>query len=133
MFQLDPALARDTAEITRLDRSLALLMCDRTYPWLILVPEIEGLRDFDDLCAQDRDRVSADIDRASKALKEIYAPHKLNVAALGNVVEQLHIHVIARFKDDPAWPGPVWGQGERVKYDDAQLASTLDRIRAALT
>ncbi len=132
MFELDPRLAADTTPITQLDRSMVLLMRDQTYPWLIVVPQIEGLRDFDDLDPDDRNRVGAEIDRASKALKQIYRPHKLNVGALGNIVEQLHIHVIARFPSDPAWPGPVWGAGERIDYAPGELAKTCKALQAAL-
>ena len=131
-FALHPTLAKDTVEITRLSLCRVLLIRDRTYPWVILVPEREGLRDLDDLSATDRVQAMAEIDDVSKALKGIYQPYKVNVAALGNVVEQLHIHIIARFKDDPAWPGPVWGAVEATDYDDNARAQTVARLCSLL-
>lgn len=131
-FTLNPTLDKDTVEVTRLDICRVLLMRDKTYPWLILVPAIADLRDLDDLDASDRNQVMAEIDRASKAMKAVFQPYKMNVAALGNVVEQLHIHVIARFQTDPAWPAPVWGAHPAQDYDDAHRLETLTQIRDAL-
>ena len=132
MFKLHPILANDTVELTRLEVCRVLLMRDAAYPWVILVPQREGLRDLDDLRDLDRELVMAEVDRVSKALKAAYAPYKMNVAALGNVVEQLHIHVIARFQDDPAWPKPVWGVQPPQDYDDDALDEARTRILAAL-
>lgn len=132
MFELHPVLANDTEEVTRLEVCRVLLMCDKTYPWLIAVPEREGLRDLDDLTDLDRELVKAEVDRIAKAMKAVFSPYKMNVAALGNVVEQLHIHIIARFQNDPAWPAPVWGHAEPQGYDDALLDEVLGRLRAAL-
>ncbi len=132
MFTLHPILEKDTVEVARLGLCRVLLMRDRTYPWLILVPERDGLRDLDDLNEADRDRVMSDVDRASKTLKRLFQPYKMNVAALGNVVEQLHIHVIARFQDDPAWPGPVWGVCPAVDYDDERRTALIGQLRDAL-
>ena len=131
-FELHLTLAKDTVEIARLDLCRVLLIRDRTYPWVVLVPEREGLRDLDDLNETDRVQAMAEIDRVSKALKTLYRPHKVNVAALGNVVEQLHIHIIARFKDDPAWPGPVWGAVDATDYDDDTRTQTVARLRQQL-
>lgn len=131
-FELHPTLANDSVEIARLDLCRVLLIRDRTYPWVVLVPERENLRDLDDLNEVDRVQAMAEIDRVSKALKDVYQPHKINVAALGNVVEQLHIHVIARFVDDPAWPGPVWGAVDPTDYDNEACTQAVERIRLAL-
>jgi diadenosine tetraphosphate (Ap4A) HIT family hydrolase len=84
-------------------------MNDRAYPWLILVPRRTGKRDLIDLSTADQAVLMGEIGQASRALKKALKPEKLNVAALGNVVAQLHIHVIGRFTDDPAWPRPIWG------------------------
>lgn len=132
MFKLHPTLEADTVEIARLTLCRVLLIRDRTYPWLILVPEREGLRDLDDLSEADRTQAMNEIDRVSKAMKAIFQPYKINVAALGNVVEQLHIHVVARFKEDPAWPAPVWGAHPPQDYEDAQRAALIERIASAL-
>lgn len=131
MFKLHPVLANDTTEVTRLEVCRVLLMRDRTYPWLIAVPEREGLRDLDDLRDLDRELVMAEIDHISKIMKALFKPYKMNVAALGNVVEQLHIHVIARYQNDPAWPAPVWGKTAPVDYDDDLLSEVLENLRGA--
>jgi len=131
-FILDPTLAKDTVEVACLDICRVLLIRDKTYPWVILVPAIAGMRDLDDLSEHQRNRVMAEVDLASKAMKFVFHPHKMNVAALGNVVEQLHIHVIARFRDDPAWPAPVWGVHPAVDYHDDQRATIIAGLRKAL-
>lgn len=131
-FTLDPTLEKDTVEITRLGICRVLLMRDKTYPWIILVPALAGLRDFDDLTPTDRGAVTDEIDRVSKALKAVCQPYKINVAALGNVVEQLHIHVIARFQDDAAWPAPVWGAHPAQDYEEDQRAALIAKIKSAL-
>lgn len=128
MFELHPTLAGDTVEITRLKLCRVLLIRDKTYPWVVLVPEQDGLRDLDDLSMLDQAQVMAEINHVSKALKSLFKPYKINVAALGNVVEQLHIHVIARFQDDKAWPGPIWGLAPLEDYTDTdrdQLVASL--------
>jgi diadenosine tetraphosphate (Ap4A) HIT family hydrolase len=132
MFQLHDRLAADTVEIDRWALSRVLLMNDSNYPWLVLVPEREGLRDLHDLAPQDHAPLMAEIARASRALQAIHSPHKLNVAALGNVVPQLHVHVIARFTTDAAWPRPVWGVAPPKPYGEAALAEALQKLKAAL-
>lgn len=131
-FHLHPQLETDTAEVARLALCRVLLMDDATYPWLILVPEIAGLRDFHDVPAERDPDLAGDIRRASRALATLHAPDKINVAALGNQVPQLHVHVIARFVSDPAWPKPVWGAAPRVPYDDKERATTIQRLAATL-
>jgi len=130
MFELHPLLDSNTVEISKLDVCRVLLNNDKTYPWIILVPEHEGLRDLDDLAPCERNIVMSEIDLVSKALKVIYHPYKINVAALGNVVEQLHIHVIARFQDDPAWPDPVWGVVPATEYSLKEQNTTKQRLVA---
>lgn len=132
MFTLDPTLDKDTTQVTRLNVCRVLLMRDKTYPWLILVPAIQGLRDLDDLQADQQAQLMQEIDHVSKAMKTVFSPDKMNVAALGNVVEQLHIHIIARFQDDAAWPAPVWGVHAPVDYDEAQRTQTIEKLRQAL-
>lgn len=132
MFTLHPTLQKDTVEVARLDICHVLLIRDKTYPWLILVPHKEGLRDLDDLSTDELIQVMAEVDRVSKAMKRIFHPYKMNIAALGNVVEQLHIHVIARFKDDPAWPAPVWGAGPSVDYDENERNRLITKIHSEL-
>ena len=131
MFVLNETLEADTVHLADWPLCRVLLMNDATYPWLILVPMREGLRDFHDLAAADKPLAMAEIDRASLALQAIHGPDKRNVAALGNMVPQLHVHVIARFTTDPAWPGPVWGKVPARPYDGAALEETLARLRQA--
>ena len=106
-FALDRRLAADTVALATWPLCRVLLNRDATWPWLILVPARPGLKDFDDVAPADQPAFLDEIGRASRALKALHAPDKINVAALGNVVAQLHVHVIARFRTDPAWPNPV--------------------------
>lgn len=128
-FTLDPRLAADTRAVAVLSLCELRLMDDARWPWLVLVPQVAGVRELIDLDAVAQRHLLADIDAASRALDRLYAPHKLNVAALGNVVAQLHVHVIARYRDDPAWPAPVWGRGAAEPYAPAALAQRLDELR----
>ncbi len=120
-FTLHPTLAQDTVEVTRLALCRVLLMKDSRFPWLILVPEREGAREIHDLPADDRALLIEEIAQASQVLQRLFRPDKMNVGALGNVVPQLHVHVVARKASDSAWPGPVWGSGEAVLYGKAEL------------
>ncbi|HVI87448.1 MAG TPA: HIT family protein [Dongiaceae bacterium] len=108
-FVLHPQLAKDTLPVAEWQLSRVLRMNDTTYPWLILVPRRANCREISELTSTDRHRLIDEIARASEALQREFRPEKINVGALGNMVPQLHIHVIARFVNDPAWPKPVWG------------------------
>jgi diadenosine tetraphosphate (Ap4A) HIT family hydrolase len=130
-FALHPTLARDTVEIAALSLCRLLLMNDRRFPWLILVPERESLREIHELAPADRTDLVEEIARASEALVRLFQPDKVNVGALGNLVPQLHVHVVARFAADAAWPGPVWGSGAAVPYPDIELAALRERLAAA--
>lgn len=132
-FALDPMLAGDTVPLEEWALCRVRLMNDAQYPWLILVPARPGLRDFHDLAPADLALATAEIARASKALQAAFDPVKINVAALGNMVPQLHIHVIARFTDDAAWPKPVWGVRPAEPYDEAALAARLGDLRGAFS
>lgn len=112
--------------------SRALAMNDANYPWLILVPRRAGVRELIDLDAADRARLMEEIALAARALKEVAGCDKLNVAALGNMVAQLHVHVIARRKDDAAWPKPVWGVAPAKPYAAAELDRFVGAIRRRL-
>lgn len=108
-FTLHPQLAADCLLLGDWPLCRLLRMNDRTYPWLILVPRVAGARDMIDLSESDQMRLTREIAQASSALRRELRCDKLNVAALGNVVPQLHVHVIARFTTDAAWPKPIWG------------------------
>jgi len=98
-------------------------MNDSQYPWFILVPREAGLKEIIDLCEAQQVTLLRESAKLSKLLQQVFNPDKLNVAALGNMVPQLHIHHIARFKTDAAWPAPVWGKLPAVPYSDEQITS----------
>ena len=131
-FSLHERLAADTAAVTTLDLCRVLLMQDARWPWLILVPERAGVTEIHQLNQTDRGRLIEEVVRTSEALERLFAPDKVNVGALGNMVPQLHVHVIARRRDDPAWPGPVWGHGAAVPYAPDVLMHRVEDLRAAL-
>lgn len=126
-FVLDERLDADTIEITALPLCLVRLMNDRRFPWVILVPARPDAREIIDLDAADRTLLMEEVALVSTVMRELFRPTKLNVGALGNVVAQLHLHVIARFASDGAWPGPAWGTTpERYRHDE------IDRTLAPL-
>ena len=131
-FELDARLAGDSHPLCRLALCELRLMDDANYPWLILVPRLIAARELIDLDIEQRQQLSDETDRASRLLRDAFRPHKLNVAALGNVVEQLHVHVIGRFEDDPAWPAPVWGRVEARPYTPEALIERIDRLQELL-
>ena len=131
-FDLNERLAADTWTVKDLTLCRVLLMNDKRYPWLILVPRREGLRDFHDVAAADKATFLAEIDHVSEVLKVQTAAHKMNVAALGNLVPQLHVHVIARFEKDEAWPNPVWGLGTSVPYAASEVGSLIEVLKKGL-
>ena len=108
-FKLDVRLVEDTIYLLELSLCRVLLMNDSRYPWLILVPRFNGLKEIHDLSKGDQGNLMFEITKTTRIIEKLFTPDKINVAALGNSVSQLHIHIIARFKTDEAWPGPVWG------------------------
>lgn len=131
-WSLHPQLDNDTVGIGDLPLSRLLLSKDATYPWLILAPRRAGAVEIIDLDHDDRARLMTEIARASEVLKGITGCGKLNVAALGNQVPQLHVHVIARRESDAAWPNPVWGAAPAREYDAAELESFIEAIRRGI-
>jgi diadenosine tetraphosphate (Ap4A) HIT family hydrolase len=129
-FVLDPRLEADTSELGELDLCKVLLMDDARFPWVVLVPKRADLVEIIDLGSADLVRLIEEIATASGVLEAATSPHKLNVAALGNVVRQLHVHIIARFENDAAWPNPVWGKGEREPYAPVKRAEFAGKLRA---
>ena len=130
-FELHPQLAADTLPVCSLPLCEVLLLNDANYPWLVLVPARANLRDFHDLSSDDMVTAGREISRASEALVGLLAPDKINVAALGNMVPQLHIHVIARFTDDAAWPSQIWGVVPAQEYESSALDTWLADLRRA--
>lgn len=130
-FALDARLAADTVPVTDLTLCEVRLLDDRRFPWAVLVPVRPGAVEIVDLDAADRARLIEEIAQVSAAMREAFAPDKLNVGALGNVVAQLHVHVVARSRTDAAWPGPVWGTG-REPYDDPSRTRAVEALRSRL-
>lgn len=118
-FLLSPRLEADSVLVTDWPLSQVRLMDDQRFPWLILVPRRAGLEEWSELTRADAHQLSDEIARAGEGLAQLFKPTKVNVGALGNIVRQMHVHVIARFETDAAWPGPVWGQGTRLPYEAA--------------
>lgn len=131
-WHLDPRLADDSAPVIDLTLCEVRLMDDANHPWLVLVPRVADAVEIIDLDPAQRSQLAVDIDTASRALRALFKPHKLNVAALGNQVPQLHVHVIARYTDDIAWPRPVWGAANARPYAPEQLIERVNALRAAL-
>lgn len=120
-FTLHPRLATDTHLIGDLALCRVLLMNDKRFPWLILVPRRVNLRELTDLTTEDCPLLFEEINKTSAALRKICAPDRINVAAIGNIVNQLHVHVVARMASDAAWPGTVWGHAGAKPYDQPTL------------
>jgi diadenosine tetraphosphate (Ap4A) HIT family hydrolase len=137
MFRLDPALLASSEPLMYLPLCAARLYSDRRFPWLVLIPRIDGAVELEDLTAAERSRLMDELILAGRAVLAAGAAlgrpvEKLNVGQLGNVVPQLHLHVVGRRRDDPCWPGPVWGQGGGTRYDPAQLELARRAARATL-
>lgn len=132
MFEMNPRIQADTVPVTEWPLCRVLLMNDSNYPWLLLVPRRAGVVEITDLAPEDQNALLGEITRASAALRRAVTPHRINIAALGNVVAQLHVHVIARDTGDPAWPKPVWGAVPAVPYTAEALEARLAELRAVL-
>jgi diadenosine tetraphosphate (Ap4A) HIT family hydrolase len=131
-FVLDARLANDTAWVFDWPLSRLLMMNDRRYPWLVLVPRRAGMVEAFDLSADDQAELWREVARAGAVLRRTTGCRKVNIGALGNIVSQLHVHVIARNEGDAAWPGPVWGKGAAERFDAAPLEAELARYRTLL-
>ena len=131
-YELHPQLAADTQPLASLALCDLRLMDDANYPWLVLVPRIAGARELIDLEATQRRTLMDETDVAARLLRDVFRPFKLNVAALGNLVPQLHVHVIARYQEDIAWPRPVWGMAAAKPYTEETLVRRIESLRQAL-
>lgn len=132
MFELHPQLAKDCFIVGDLELCQVLLMNDCQYPWLILVPKKAGLSEILQLGEAEQRVLLKEINAVNTVLQQVFAPDKLNMAALGNMVPQLHIHCIARFTQDVAWPKPVWGVVEAKPYDEGLLNERLALLKQPL-
>ena len=133
MFNLDPRLERDTRLIGEFELSRVLLMNDTRYPWVILVPKITGVTEVFQLEESQQHQLMLESNFVAKQLNDLVQADKINVAALGNVVSQLHIHHVARYKKDETWPAPVWGKGQAVSYDPGEQKAVVQSITSALS
>lgn len=132
MFELDPKLQQSSALIGRFSLSLVLLGLDANYPWCLLVPQRENLKEIHHLGMDDRAQLMRESCHLAEVMVDLYQPDKMNVAVLGNNVSQLHMHHVARFTTDPAWPGPIWGFGEAKPYQAEELKTQVSRLQSAL-
>ena len=131
-YELHPQRAADTQPLASFALCDLRLMDDANYPWLILVPRLPVAREMHDLDQQQRHQLADEIERASLLLRDVFQPYKINVAALGNLVPQLHVHVIARYESDPAWPAPVWGRVAARPHTPEELIERISQLRDAL-
>lgn len=128
-WSLNPNLEKDTINIGDLPLSRVLVIKDANYPWLLLVPRRPDTVEIIDLSEVEQAQLITEINRVARALKEIAKPDKLNIAALGNAVPQLHIHIIARRKTDAAWPRPVWGVVPALAHDPQEVENFIGALR----
>jgi diadenosine tetraphosphate (Ap4A) HIT family hydrolase len=131
-FPLDPRLAADTLFVGQLKVCDLLIMNESRYPWAILVPRISSAEELHDLDAATRDCIFEDMMKVSEHLARFAGVEKINTGALGNIVRQLHIHIIGRCTQDPAWPGPVWGHSPRLAYENGAEAELLRHLKALI-
>jgi diadenosine tetraphosphate (Ap4A) HIT family hydrolase len=131
-WSLHPKLSELTTEVGDLPLSRVLLENDSNYPWLILVPRMAGISEIIDLDPNEQVQLLGEIDGAARALKAVATFEKLNIAALGNMVKQLHVHVIGRSSGDATWPKPVWGLAKPMPYEPAARNVLVNKLRQEL-
>lgn len=131
-FELHPQLAQDTVYIGYFPLSLVLLSRDANYPWVILVPHERDIQEIYQLTVHDQLQLMRESSVLSKCLAETFQADKMNLAALGNVVPQLHLHHVVRYQTDPAWPGPIWGKVPALAYTESEFQARVQTIHAAL-
>lgn len=132
MFVLADQLKNDTLTIGDFPLCRLLLMNDRNYPWFILVPRREDVSELFQLDEEDQRQLWQETTSLAEILKDTFAADKMNVATLGNVVSQLHMHVIVRRKGDPAWPAPVWGKQPAQPYSEEELQGVREKLALVL-
>jgi len=125
---LHPQLKKDCVFIGRFSLSLLLLMNDKQYPWFILVPARQGITEIFQLSASDRTTLVEESSLLAGILAQFYTADKMNIAAIGNVVPQLHLHHVVRYKNDPTWPAPVWGKLAAIPYTREEIDEIRDNI-----
>ncbi|WDY56855.1 HIT family protein [Pseudomonas sp. PSKL.D1] len=133
MFEMDLRLQQDSLVLGEFSLCRLLLSKDANYPWFILVPKREGVSELFDLNQEDQAQLWKETTHLADVLKKAFNADKMNVATLGNVVSQMHMHVIVRHKTDAAWPAPVWGKVPAVEYAPGQVDAIRQRLRAVLS
>lgn len=131
-FNLHPQLAADCLHIKSMDTCELLLLNDSRWPWLILVPRIENAVEWHELFTDQRQDIDLEVANVASVLKGLTGCEKINIASLGNMVRQLHIHVIARSEGDANWPGPVWGHETATSYRDEAAKNFIETLRETL-
>jgi diadenosine tetraphosphate (Ap4A) HIT family hydrolase len=132
-FVIDSQLKQTSYPLTSLDVCDLRLVDDQRWPWLLIIPRVPHAVELIDITPDLRAQVWLEIDHVGRVMRDQFSPHKLNIAALGNQVRQLHVHCIARFPEDEAWPNPVWGVGDSMPYDSELLNSRLNALRDAFS
>ena len=132
-FQIDSQLKQTSYPLTSLNVCDLRLVDDQRWPWMLIIPRVAHAVELIDISPDLRAQVWLEIDHVGRVMRDQFSPHKLNIAALGNQVRQLHVHCIARFPEDEAWPNPVWGVGDSVPYDSDLLNSRLNGLRDAFS
>jgi len=132
MFELSPSLKADTVILGQFKLSLVLLHRDANYPWTILVPKRQNLREIHHLALDDQAQLIRESSHLAEVMTSVFDPTTMNIAALGNSVPQLHIHHVARYDDDAAWPKAIWGVTKAVAYEKEDLAARVMRLQSAL-
>lgn len=127
-FVLDERIAGTSLPLLTSALSDVRLMNDRRFPWILLVPRRAGISEIFELTSAEQSALCGETMRAARALTALTGAHKINVGALGNIVPQLHIHIVARFRDDAAWPGPVWGSGAAMPYPPEEAEAWCSRF-----
>lgn len=131
-FELDGRIDKDSELVKKLDLCQLRLQNDSRWPWLVMVPERNGMSEIFDLSPSDQALLSVEANRVAAALKQVTGATKINVGALGNIVRQLHVHLVGRHEGDAAWPGPVWGHGHAVRHAPDRLEAEIEQWRQRL-
>ena len=132
-FEIDSQLKQTSYPLVSLGVCDLRLVDDERWPWILIIPRVTHAVELIDLSPELRGDVWLEIDHVARVMRDQFSPHKLNIAALGNQVRQLHVHCIARFPDDDAWPNPVWGVGDSIPYDSEFLAARLNQLKDAFS
>lgn len=133
MFELHPKLAEDCFLLGDFELSKLLMMNDYHFPWFILVPKRESIKEIHQLTEVDQMQLTKEGVFLSSLIQKEFKAHKMNIAALGNMVPQLHVHVIARFDFDTCWPHPIWGRAQHLAFEKKQLIERIDKIKPLLS